>query len=83
MSPSALETPPDSLFEQASGYVLDYLTTHAPMGFWAVTRVENGRQTYLMVEDSAYGTARGGSHAWEASFCIHMAEKHRRAARDG
>lgn len=71
MSTSPLGHEP--LFEQASRDVLDYLHAHVPLAFWAVTRVENGRQTYLSVQDSAYGLSAGGSHAWDASFCIHMA----------
>src|SRR5687768_2093205 len=63
----------EPLFEQASRDVLDYLHEHVPLGFWAVTRVENGRQTYLSVQDTAYGLGPGGSHPWDASFCIHMA----------
>jgi hypothetical protein len=38
----------DPLFTQASRDVLRYLREHVPMGFWAVTRVENDRQTYLV-----------------------------------
>ena len=60
-------------FTQASREVLRYLREHVPLGFWAVTRVENGRQTYLVVDDAAYGLRAGGSHDWDASFCIHMA----------
>ncbi|TAL23836.1 MAG: GGDEF domain-containing protein [Frankiales bacterium] len=63
----------EPLFEQASRDVLGYLHAHVPLAFWAVTRVENGRQTYLSVQDSAYGLSAGGSHPWDASFCIHMA----------
>jgi diguanylate cyclase (GGDEF)-like protein len=62
----------EPLFVQASREVLSYLRTHAPMAFWAVTRVENGRQTYLVVDDEHYGLAAGGFHAWSASFCISM-----------
>ena len=60
-------------FTRASREVLAYLRTHVPLGFWAVTRVENGRQTYLLVEDEVYGLRAGGSHPWSASFCISMA----------
>ena len=61
-------------FDQAARAVLDHLRTHVPMGFWAVTRVENGRQSYLFLdEDNDYGLRQGGSHPWEDSFCIHMA----------
>jgi diguanylate cyclase (GGDEF)-like protein len=59
-------------FTAASRQVLAYLTEHVPMGFWAVTRVENGRQTYLAVQDDAYGMRAAASHDWEASFCVHM-----------
>lgn len=60
-------------FQQAARAALRYLQAHVPMGFWAVTRVENGRQTYLVLDENAYGLGEGGSHAWEGSFCIHMA----------
>jgi len=60
-------------FDEAAHAVLEHLREHVPMGFWAVTRVENGRQTYLYLDDNEYGFASGGSHPWEASFCIHMA----------
>ena len=60
-------------FEDAARAVLVHLTEQVPMGLWAVTRVENGRQSYLYLDDNAYGLVEGGSHSWEASFCIHMA----------
>lgn len=61
-------------FGEAARRVLDYLRAALPMTFWSVTRVENGRQTYLYLdEDNGYGLRQGGSHPWEASFCIHMA----------
>jgi len=60
-------------FAEASRDVLAYLREHVPMAFWAVTRVENGRQTYLYVEDDTYGLRPGGFHEWSESFCIHMA----------
>ncbi len=44
----------DFCFQQASRDILRYLRDHVPMAFWAVTRVENGRQTYLVVEDQEY-----------------------------
>jgi diguanylate cyclase (GGDEF)-like protein len=61
------------LFESASRDVLEYLTVHVPLRFWAVTRVENGRQTYLAVRDSVYGLSVGDFHLWQDSFCVHMA----------
>jgi diguanylate cyclase (GGDEF)-like protein len=61
-------------FGEAARRVLDYLRATLPLTFWSVTRVENGRQTYLYLdEDNGYGLREGGSHPWEASFCIHMA----------
>jgi diguanylate cyclase (GGDEF)-like protein len=61
------------LFERACRDVLAYLSEQVPLAMWAVTRVENDRQTYLALEDAAYGLAPAGSHPWNASFCIHMA----------
>lgn len=60
-------------FEEAARETLRYLREHVPMAMWAVTRVENGRQTYLYLDDNELGLTEGGSHPWEASFCIHMA----------
>ncbi len=60
-------------FEEAAVAVLRHLHEHVPMAFWSVTRVENGRQTYLYLEDNGYGLRQGDAHPWEASFCIHMA----------
>lgn len=63
-------------FARASSEILAYLHEHVPMGFWAITRVENGRQTYLVIDDRAYGLKAGGHHDWDASFCIHMSAGH-------
>ncbi|WP_271190035.1 diguanylate cyclase domain-containing protein [Dactylosporangium matsuzakiense] len=65
---------PAATFEHAAQLVLDFLHDRMPLAFWAVTRVENGRQTYLYLDsDNGYGLRQGQSHPWEASFCIHMA----------
>lgn len=64
---------PGMTFDQAATSVLAYLKEHVPMGFWSVTRVENDRQTYLFLDQNDYGLAQGGSHPWNASFCIRMA----------
>ncbi|WP_229074442.1 diguanylate cyclase domain-containing protein [Actinoplanes sp. DH11] len=65
---------PAATFEFAAHLVLDYLHEQMPLAFWAVTRVENGRQTYLYLDpDNGYGLRQGDSHPWEASYCIHMA----------
>lgn len=61
-------------FDAAAQLVLDYLNTNIPLALWSVTRVENGRQTFLYIdEDNGYHKPRGDSHPWEGSFCIHMA----------
>jgi diguanylate cyclase (GGDEF)-like protein len=66
---------PDLDFETASLLVLEYLAVNVPMALWGVTRVENGRQTFVHIDDeaNAYGLPTGGGHPWEDSFCIHMA----------
>jgi diguanylate cyclase (GGDEF)-like protein len=72
--PPVLDLPTDIGFDTAARLVLGYLTEHVPLAFWSVTRVENGRQTYLhLSEDNGYGLPQGGSHPWAESFCIHMA----------
>jgi diguanylate cyclase (GGDEF)-like protein len=64
----------DLSFDAAARLVLAYLREQVPLAFWSVTRVENGRQTYLYLDpDNGYGLPVGGSHPWEDSFCIHMA----------
>jgi diguanylate cyclase (GGDEF)-like protein len=64
----------DMSFDAASRMVLTHLSTHLPMALWSVTRVENGRQTHLyLADDNLYGLQPGDGHAWEDSFCIHMA----------
>jgi len=67
---------PGMTFDEAARAVLEHLRAHVPMAFWSVTRVENGRQTYLYLEDNDYGLEQGGSHPWEDSFCIRMAAGH-------
>lgn len=67
---------PGMTFDEAARAVLEHLRVHVPMAFWSVTRVENGRQTYLFLDDNEYGLTQGGSHPWEDSFCIRMAAGH-------
>lgn len=65
---------PTMEFDEAAQLVLTYLRGNVPLAFWSVTRVENGRQTYLYLDETnGYGLHAGGAHAWEDSFCIHMA----------
>lgn len=63
---------PGMTFDDAARAVLAYLRQHVPLGFWSVTRVENGRQSYLYLDDNVYDLAQGGSHPWEDSYCIWM-----------
>lgn len=61
-------------FATAARLVVDYLTANVPLALWSVTRVENGRQTFLYVkEQNSYHVVPGHSHPWEDSFCVHMA----------
>jgi diguanylate cyclase (GGDEF)-like protein len=61
-------------FDVAANLVLEYLRENIPLAFWSVTRVENGRQTYLYLdEQNGYGLPQGGAHPWADSFCLHMA----------
>ncbi len=69
---SASRTPVD--FRESSERVLAYLRDNLPMGFWSITRVENGRQTYLVLGQNAYGLPPGGSHPWASSICVRMVE---------
>ena len=62
-------------FRESSERVLAYLREHLPMGFWSITRVENGRQTYLVLDQNAYGLPQGGSHPWASSICVRMVEQ--------
>jgi len=63
----------EPMFAAACRHVLAYLHDHVPMGMWGVSRVENGRQTYLAVQDPTHRKQVGDWHAWESSFCVHMA----------
>ncbi|GIJ66908.1 ATP-binding protein [Virgisporangium ochraceum] len=73
-APGGVPAVPAERFDHAARLVLDYLHRHMPLAFWAVTRVENGRQTYLYLDaDNGYGLHQGGSHPWEDSLCVHMA----------
>jgi len=75
--PDRLPPPPAAGFERAAVVVLDFLREQMPLAFWAITRVENDRQTYLYLDaDNGYGLQQGGSHPWQDSYCIHMAAGH-------
>jgi diguanylate cyclase (GGDEF)-like protein len=59
-------------FEQAATETLSYLRANVAMGFWSVTRVENGRQTFQYLDADDHGLVVGESTPWEQTFCIHM-----------
>ena len=59
-------------FREVCRLALDFLNAVMPLGLWMITRVENGRQTYLYVDDNEYGLSVGGSHPWQSSYCVHM-----------
>jgi diguanylate cyclase len=59
-------------FDQACDLVVDYLTSIAPMGLWAVTRVHQEEQTLLAVKGDAYPVDRGVVLPYPASFCRSM-----------
>ncbi len=64
---------PDMGFDEASGAVLRYLDEYLPLALWSVTRIENGQQTFLYLnEDNTYRIGKGDSTVWEDTFCIHM-----------
>ena len=64
-----------STFEETARLVLAYLADGMPMGSWAVTRVENGKQTTLMLgENERLDQTVGGSCRWEDTFCVNMIE---------
>jgi hypothetical protein len=68
----ALELPPLTRFSEACALVVAYLGKTIPLAFWSVSRFDGERQTYVCVQDGAYGKTAGGSHAWSDSFCQHM-----------
>ncbi|MDP9794883.1 diguanylate cyclase (GGDEF)-like protein [Catenuloplanes nepalensis] len=73
-APDGPAEPPGEGFQQTARLVLDYLHDEMPLAFWAITRVEDGRQSYLYLDaDNGYGLRQGDSHPWEDSYCSHMA----------
>jgi PAS domain S-box-containing protein len=59
-------------FEEACEQVVTYLKQAMPMASWSVTRMIDGRQTHLSVQDDAYGRVAGDSTDWSGSLCRHM-----------
>lgn len=59
-------------FERASERVLAFLSKRLPLAIWSVTRVENGQQTFVYLDEAnSYGIVRGHQTPWEQTFCIH------------
>src|SRR5689334_7879261 len=56
-------------FDQACDLVVDYLTSIAPMGVWAVTRVHQEEQVLLATQGDAYPVEEGVVLPYRASFC--------------
>lgn len=63
---------PVRTFDAACRLVLDYLTTAAPMGLWAVTRVAYGTHTMLVVEATDYPVQAGHVTPFQGSMCEAM-----------
>lgn len=63
-----------SAFEEACAAVLAYLDAEVPLGFWAISRRENDRETYLRLGDNVYGLRQGDSFPWADTYCRLMAE---------
>ncbi len=59
-------------FRAAARLVLDYLNVQLPLSLWSITRIENGRQTHLYLDENYFGLQEGDSHPWDDSFCVHM-----------
>ena len=72
--PAAIRPPEAFGFQTSCHLVLDFLNRAMPMAMWTITRVENERQTYLYLDDNAYGLTVGGAHPWRDSLCVHMAD---------
>lgn len=66
--------PADATFECAAYLVLDYLHDRILLAFWAVTRVENGRQTCLYLDAATgYELRQGQRRPWRDSFFVQTA----------
>ena len=59
-------------FDEASAQVVAFLKQSAPMAFWSVTRVTEGRQVYVSISDEAYGKVAGDSVPWSQSLCQYV-----------
>ena len=63
---------PVRAFDDACRLVIDYLSEVAPMGLWAVTRVNDGTQLVLAVTGAAYPVHTGDAFRFCDSLCSRM-----------
>ncbi|CAM3741963.1 GGDEF domain-containing protein [Smaragdicoccus niigatensis] len=66
------DAPIPNRFDSASHEILAFLRTTAPMGVWTVTRLVDGSQVYLSVEDVSLGVSAGDSVPWTETMCRQM-----------
>ena len=59
-------------FDDACRMVIDYLSAVAPMGLWAVTRVNDGTQLVLAAAGSTYPVQSGDAFRFSDSLCSRM-----------
>jgi diguanylate cyclase (GGDEF)-like protein len=59
-------------FDLACDLVVDYLSSVAPMGMWAVTRIHGEDQLLLTTKGDAYPVEKGVVLPYRASFCRSM-----------
>jgi diguanylate cyclase (GGDEF)-like protein len=61
-------------FDEASHRVVDFLRESTGLGFWAVTRVAQGRQMFLTVESDEFDIPDGAEIPFQYSACRLMAQ---------
>jgi diguanylate cyclase (GGDEF)-like protein len=68
----ALHLRPVRSFDDACRMVVEYMSEVAPMGLWAVTRVNDGTQLVLTSVGTAYPVRPGDSVRFDESLCSRM-----------
>lgn len=63
---------PTRSFDAACARVVVYLSQTAPMGMWAITRITDGRQIVLAIQDDRYGIGTGAEFSYDESLCRWM-----------
>ncbi|HEV7802455.1 MAG TPA: diguanylate cyclase, partial [Burkholderiales bacterium] len=69
---SNLETPTQSLFNDAAADMLSMLRAHLGFRLWIIGRVKGGDWLVSIVEGQAYGIRAGHSFRWSDTFCARM-----------